>query len=167
MLHFALWKKILVIGIVILGAVYAAPNFIGRDAGHQLSSFIPGKTVNLGLDLKGGSYLLLKTDIDKVRIERLSDIAESFRASFRSDRIRFSGLKSDENSASFNLRNAEDKEKTSQFIRELGLDFEPLSNRLKLYVAGLIPMVLKSRLSSVRGVTEFLSSCPALMIRNG
>lgn len=141
MLHFALWKKILVIGIVILGAVYAAPNFIGRDAGHQLSSFIPGKTVNLGLDLQGGSYLLLKTDIDKVRIERLSDIAESFRASFRSDRIRFSGLKSDENSASFNLRNAEDKEKTSQFIRELGLDFdvvnEGLSYRISFNEAGL------------------------------
>lgn len=134
MLQFALWKKLLVIGVVVLGFTYAAPNFISSNSAHDYSSVIPGKTVNLGLDLQGGSYLLLKTDLEKVKLERLSDIAESFRAYFRSEKIRFSGLKSDQNTASFNLRKEEDKATTSSFINELGSDFVTITDGLSYII---------------------------------
>lgn len=140
MLHFALWKKLVVIGVVVLGFVYAAPNFFASNSAHNYASIIPGKTVNLGLDLQGGSYLLLKTDLEKVKLERLSDIAESFRAFFRSEKIRFSGLKSNQTTASFALRKEEDRQATSRFITELGPDFstviDGLSYRISFNEAG-------------------------------
>ena len=59
-------KLLLVFFSVIIGFVYALPNFISNLSNSDAPNFLPGKTINLGLDLKGGSYLLLKADMDVV-----------------------------------------------------------------------------------------------------
>jgi preprotein translocase subunit SecD len=46
-----------------MGLVYAIPNFISFGSKNVSYSFLPGKKINLGLDLKGGSYLLLQADM--------------------------------------------------------------------------------------------------------
>ena len=66
MLSFALWKKLAVFGALALGLLYAVPNFIDAPEEGGLASILPGQSVNLGLDLQGGSYLLLKVDMEKV-----------------------------------------------------------------------------------------------------
>ena len=59
---------------------------------------LPGEKINLGLDLRGGSHLLLRVDIDAVQQERLDIIAETIRQEFRGAKIRFSGLDVRDNS---------------------------------------------------------------------
>jgi len=62
MVHIARWKKILVIGLCVLGVLYALPNVMGQGArtyiDEKMPAVFPSKTVNLGLDLQGGSHLL-------------------------------------------------------------------------------------------------------------
>ena len=69
MLHFEAWKRLVILIVFLAGLLYALPNIVSLP-------FLPGKSINLGLDLRGGSHLLLRTDVNAVVSERLSDIAE-------------------------------------------------------------------------------------------
>ena len=50
-------RLILIVASVIIGVMYAMPNFFNTSKQNQSFNFLPGKKINLGLDLKGGSYL--------------------------------------------------------------------------------------------------------------
>ena len=65
MLQFDAWKKAVVAVTILFGVLYAAPNILGSGGG---ASFLPGSPINLGLDLQGGSHLLLRVDIEEVEI---------------------------------------------------------------------------------------------------
>ena len=62
MLQFPAWKMTLVVVICLIGAIYATPNFLKTEINESWPNFAPGKRVSLGLDLQGGSYLLLEID---------------------------------------------------------------------------------------------------------
>jgi preprotein translocase subunit SecD len=62
--------------------------------------------INLGLDLQGGSYLLLEVDMDAVIEERVSSLAETIRVEMRDKRIGISNLESDATEVRFELREA-------------------------------------------------------------
>ena len=78
MLQFQLWKKLLVVTVAVMGIIFALPNLIGGDDGVG-AGFLPGKQINLGLDLQGGSHLLLRVDVDAVKQERLENLGETLR----------------------------------------------------------------------------------------
>ena len=67
--------------IAAMGIIFALPNLIDSKNG---ATFLPVKKINLGLDLQGGSHLLLRVDIDAVRKERLENLGETLRRGFRS-----------------------------------------------------------------------------------
>ena len=64
MLHFPRWKISLITGSCLLFIFFAIPSFLGENPRGR--SFPTGCriTVNLGLDLQGGSQLLLEVDFD-------------------------------------------------------------------------------------------------------
>ena len=80
-------RLILIIASVIIGTLYAIPNFFNTSQKAQSSNFLPGKKINLGLDLKGGSYLLLKADMDVVFAEKLETLLSDIRSSLRKSKI--------------------------------------------------------------------------------
>ena len=57
MLYFSLTKKILIVVFCSFLGLLALPNFVELDKEVPL---LPKNTLNLGLDLRGGSYLLLE-----------------------------------------------------------------------------------------------------------
>jgi preprotein translocase subunit SecD len=78
MMYFSRLKTMVIVGICLLGALFSLPNLFPAPA-----SWIPWRTIHLGLDLKGGSYLLLEVDMNTVIRERLDSMADSTRQSFR------------------------------------------------------------------------------------
>ena len=119
MLKFELWKKLLVAIVMLSGIVYCSPNLVNS----QYTSFFPGKKINLGLDLRGGSHLLLKVDVDVVKKERLETIAETLRQEFRSAKIRFSGLDVLNDSVVLRLRDTDDELLAKTIFESLGIGF--------------------------------------------
>jgi len=107
MLQFESWKKILVLLVTVLGIAYAAPNAIPGD-GAEGGGFLPGQKINLGLDLQGGSHLLLRVDMDVVVNERLEGMAETVRLEFRQNNLRFSGLAVRDDAVNISIRKPED-----------------------------------------------------------
>ena len=119
MLQFQLWKKLVVAWFCFAGVIYALPNLVGGQA----ASILPGEKINLGLDLRGGSHLLLRVDIDAVRQERLNIIAETIRQEFRVAKIRFSGLDVRNDSVNVKLRDASNANAANAIFNELGQGF--------------------------------------------
>ena len=71
MLKFESWKKLLVLLVTAIGIAYAAPNLLPGEGGS--GGVLPGQKINLGLDLQGGSHLLLRVDMEVVARERLEE----------------------------------------------------------------------------------------------
>ncbi len=80
--------------LVFLGALFAAPNLMSEATRNSLPGFLPKTTINLGLDLQGGSHLLLSVDTQKVIDDRMkatmSDIRREMRPNSAADRKRVS-----------------------------------------------------------------------------
>ena len=88
MLQYQLWKKLVVAVVLIGGIVYSLPNLVS----DQMTSILPGKKINLGLDLSGGSHLLLRVDIDAVRKNALTRSQKLFGRSSAVPKSALAGL---------------------------------------------------------------------------
>ncbi len=64
---------------------------------------MPSKTVNLGLDLRGGSYLLLEVDFDSYMKERTATLKDDLRLKLRREKIAYTGLTTTGSQVAFNL----------------------------------------------------------------
>ena len=78
MMYFSRLKTTLILAVCALGVLLCLPNFMPAPA-----SWIPWRQVHLGLDLRGGSYLLLEVDMAAVAKERLESIADGARTALR------------------------------------------------------------------------------------
>lgn len=127
MVHFARWKIVLVLAVCLLGVLYAAPNLVGRQAVQSLQNalpdWLPTKTVNLGLDLQGGSHLLLEVDVATVINERLNSLVDSVRAELRQARIGYTDLGVRDGAVAFTVRDQADVERAAGIIRTLDEEF--------------------------------------------
>ncbi len=82
MIYVGRWTLITVVVAMIFGILFAAPNFIPEQTRASLPAWFPKTPMSLGLDLQGGSYLLLEVDIAGVRAERLDTIEGDIRLRF-------------------------------------------------------------------------------------
>jgi len=106
MLDFPRWKVRLVITVVLIGVLFSIPSFVPE----RITSTWPvfgGSKVNLGLDLAGGSYLLLEADTNDVAKARLQQMEETVRTEMRrgDPRIDIGEISTQEGKVSFMLRN--------------------------------------------------------------
>jgi preprotein translocase subunit SecD len=121
MLNMARWQVWLVIIICTAGILYAVPNLIPRERLEGLPAWLPTQQVNLGLDLQGGSHLLLEVDTKAVVRERLTNLVDAIRSEMRTKRIIVSNLAPTEagDGVSFRVRDAAQVEQARQTVREL------------------------------------------------
>src|SRR3954451_16601245 len=78
MMYFTPLKTAVILGLCLLGAILCIPNLFPAPA-----PWLPWRTVHLGLDLRGGSYLLLEVDMAAVARERLDSLADALRTALR------------------------------------------------------------------------------------
>lgn len=83
MLQVARWRIIAVIAALVLGALFAAPNVLPASVRQELPAWLPKQGVNLGLDLKGGSYLMLQVDAEALEREQLLQLADALSTELR------------------------------------------------------------------------------------
>ena len=94
MLQVSLWSRLLTLIILVGGILIALPNALPPDMRARIPNFLPSSAVNLGLDLQGGSYLLLGVDFDQVTRDRVESLVGDIRAAFRKARIPLTDLTS-------------------------------------------------------------------------
>lgn len=82
MLDFPRWKVWLVSLTLVFGVVFAIPTFLPEPVFNRLPGFLQAK-VNLGLDLSGGSHILLEANPADVAKQRLENMEEQVRTELR------------------------------------------------------------------------------------
>ncbi|RWO34019.1 MAG: protein translocase subunit SecDF [Mesorhizobium sp.] len=104
MLHFSRWKTILIWLTVLAGILYAAPNLVPASTLASLPDWLPKQQLTLGLDLQGGSHILLQIDRQDLANERLETARDEVRTSLRDAQIGYTGLAGTANSIQVRIR---------------------------------------------------------------
>jgi len=89
MIRLSRWKVVLVVVATLLAILFALPNVLPQKTREALPGFMPTKTLNLGIDLQGGSYLLMEVDTAALRRERMANLLDDVRRTLRDEQIRF------------------------------------------------------------------------------
>jgi len=102
MLEFPRWKVIWLWLVTLVAVLSALPTVVDM-AGYRWPAGLPEPKVNLGLDLAGGSDLLLEADPGQVRTQRIEAMEESVRNKLRtvSQPTRISDISNNNGSLSF------------------------------------------------------------------
>ncbi|WP_309628559.1 protein translocase subunit SecD [Brevundimonas sp.] len=83
MIQLSRWKVILVVLSLVFGVLLAFPNALSPAQRAALPGWLPKNALNLGLDLQGGSYLLLEVDVEAMRTKRIDNLIEDVRVALR------------------------------------------------------------------------------------
>ena len=100
MLYFSKLKLFIIYFIIIFLSFFAFVNFI-----NVKDSFILSKKVNLGLDLQGGSYLLLEVDSLPIINKNLQQKVLDLRKYFKKNKIKYKNIKLENQTINFQLIN--------------------------------------------------------------
>lgn len=91
MYKLSLQRVIMTLAVCVLGIFFTVPNFV-KDAKTILPSW--WQPVNLGLDLQGGSSLLLEVDLTAALKDRMQALEDSARSALKESRVRYQGISS-------------------------------------------------------------------------
>ena len=128
MYKFSKAKIYLIAFICLLGVFYSIPNFV-KDKASLPSWWQP---VNLGLDLQGGSHLLLEVETDVVIKERMQATSDSVRQALREKRIRYLSLSANNDNVSLQIPNLIDENEAISAIKKIDRDLVVEKNDGKL-----------------------------------
>ncbi len=91
MLYFTRWKALAIILTALVVCLCAVPNFFPEATVKGWPAWAQRRLV-LGLDLQGGSYLLLEVDSNYVKKEKFDQIRDDVRRTLRDAKIGYTGL---------------------------------------------------------------------------
>src|SRR6202022_4873309 len=91
MLYFTRWKALAIILTALVVCLCAVPNFFPESTVKNWPTWAQRRLV-LGLDLQGGSYLLLEVDSNYVKKEKLDQVRDDVTRPLRDAKIGYTGL---------------------------------------------------------------------------
>jgi protein-export membrane protein SecD len=179
-LYFSRIKLFIIYSIIVILSFFSFINFIDNK-----ENFILSKKVKLGLDLQGGSYLLLEVDSKPIINQNLQHKLLSLGKYFKKNKIKYQNLKLINQSINFQI-NAEDIEKFEKFLlnkdnsiniyynqyRSYEMNYSLEDNRVKLEYSkfGLIEIknsALDQSLEIVRRRIDEVGTNEPTIIRRG
>lgn len=141
------WKVVLILLSCVFAIFYSAPNLLGAEKRAWLEStlpaWLPSRTVNLGLDLQGGSHLMLKVDADAVVKERADALIQSVRPELRTAKIGYSRMSVIPGGLRIVLLNPADFEAVRKIVADIDSDLDILSSAGGIVEAKFTPAALE------------------------
>ncbi|KQZ96559.1 preprotein translocase subunit SecD [Mesorhizobium sp. Root157] len=92
MLYFSRWKTISIWAVVLLGVLFALPNTYPQSLLSVMPDWLPKRQMTLGLDLQGGSHILLKIDTNDLIKAQLESARDEIRTQLRDAKVGYTGL---------------------------------------------------------------------------
>jgi len=126
MLHFSRWKALATILAALLVCLFAVPNFLPPQTLKSWPKWAQRHVV-LGLDLQGGSHILLEVDLNDVRKQKADGLRDDVRNALRNARIGYTGLVIRDLTVEVRIREDGDFQTALSTLRELS---QPLGGLL-------------------------------------
>jgi SecD/SecF fusion protein len=119
MFYFSRWKSALIWLSVLLSVWLATPNFLPQSVLDSLPSWVPKNAMTLGLDLQGGSHIMLKLERNDIIKERRETILDEIRANLRKASIGYTSLAGNGQVITFKLRDPGQVEAAREALKDL------------------------------------------------
>ena len=172
MLHFTPAKILFICAVGLMTIFFCLPNVLPAHIVKAGPSW--WRPMQLGLDLRGGSYLLLEVDTSAVVKEQLADLEETIRNGLRDQKISTRGLRAADNAVTVTLVNASDRAAARTEILKIsnGMELENLAeDRIKVTIPEKIQR--ERQLAAVsqsleivrRRIDEFGTSEPSIQLQ--
>jgi protein-export membrane protein SecD len=117
-LHFERWKIIAICASIALAALLCIPNILSKPQQELLAGF-GLRPMTLGLDLQGGSNVLLEVDRKDLAEQVKQQVSGDIRAALREARIAYSGIQRTPEGVSVKISKPEDMEKAKTQLQAL------------------------------------------------
>lgn len=142
MLNFSKTKIFSIIAICVLFTIYAVPSFFlqhqDSEIAKKISTIFPNQKVTLGLDLQGGSHLMLEVDFDYYLKERLNSLRNEIKSSFREAQIQALPVLNN-GEIIFSVAGDEEQKAAKKLIRKLSkvVDIDQSAGQFTVYFSSM------------------------------
>lgn len=167
MLNSSPLRAALIVIVALAGILFTLPNFVAPATLNSLPDWMPKKQIVLGLDLQGGSHLLLEVNREEIVSERVKELRREARSILANDNGIGHLIKTDEAKLTIELTDKENLETALNALQELDV---PLSQSLG-GVGGIDEMIINQKPDQLitielteEGISERLSSVVAQSI---
>jgi preprotein translocase subunit SecD len=120
MLYFTRWKAAAILLTALFVCLFAVPNFLPEKMVQSWPKWAQRHVV-LGLDLQGGSHILLEVDSKAVRKDMLEALRDDVRRVLRDARVGYTGLAVRGNTVEVRIRETTSFDTALTKLRELSL----------------------------------------------
>ncbi len=131
MLYISKLRILFILLLSLFFIIFASSNI------SRYSNDLLNKKINLGLDLQGGSYLLLEIDNTPVIEQKLQNLTVTIRNYFKNKNIRINNIKLINQKLSFSV-NDEHKQKILEVFTDKESDLNPYYQRFKSHQLDII-----------------------------
>ena len=118
MLHFTRWKAWAIVLFSLIVCLFTVPSLLSPQTVQKLPTALQRHLV-LGLDLQGGSHILLEVDSNAVRNEKLEALRDDVRKTLREARVGYSNLTIQGSGVQVRIREAAEVPEGLRRLREL------------------------------------------------
>ncbi|CAN5153295.1 protein translocase subunit SecD [soil metagenome] len=119
MIQLSRWKVVLLALALVFGLLFAFPNVLSPAQRAALPGWLPKSGLNLGLDLQGGSYLLLEVDTNAMREKRVTNLVEDVRVTMSQAQININAMQREPGGVVVTLNDATQADAAFQALRKL------------------------------------------------
>ena len=171
MKNYPIWKSFTVISLVILGIIFSIPSIIYDDKSDNW--FLKNK-INLGLDLQGGSYLLLEVNLDVLYEEELENFSDSMRLLSREAQTKINQISIDDDQLIVIFENKNEIKEIQNSFSQIyrGISISEIDNKLiikldDIYKKNIQDSAIKQSLEIVRKRIDESGTKEPLIQRSG
>lgn len=119
MIHLPRWQVILIGIVVLFGFMFTIPNFFDKKTVDKFPNIFPKNQIYLGLDLQGGSHILLEVDVQSYLDDQMEALVGETRKKLRSEKIRLKSIRQKEDAIIAQLTKVEDSDKAFKAISSI------------------------------------------------
>ncbi|HWP56881.1 MAG TPA: protein translocase subunit SecD [Candidatus Acidoferrales bacterium] len=145
-------RLLLFLALTATAVVYLLPTYLG-ELPEWWPSFLPRDRINLGLDLQGGSHLVLEVEVDKAVANRVERIKEDLRRLAAEKGIANANLERDKDNQIRVRIPASEAEKLRELVKIDFPNLTPVSSRAAEGSAEIVLALQKQELRSLREET--------------
>lgn len=137
MLRYSRSKIIATMAVIIIGLLLAVPSMMSREQREAFRSSVPGwvpswlipsRAIVLGLDLQGGSHVLLEVDVPDLMRTQTTQLRDDIRRVLRETRVApQGGIQLTQRGAQIRVPDAADRDRILPKLRELA---QPIGNAI-------------------------------------
>lgn len=113
------WLTAVYFIILFLGITIALPNLFSEETMKTKFPYLPDTRVTLGLDLQGGSYMVLQVDTNTLKRDKLRILLDNVRIKLREQQIQTTGVRLVGETVVINIGDASQISKASKALDEI------------------------------------------------